>query len=205
MLASQTIRYLIALLFSHLLSNSHAQVTINLDGSPNSAATATPVLPPISYPTADSAGFANNDDGYPNLANYYFILIGVFFLFLIIVFFIVRRARRRGLARQQAAGQFTDHEARHWPGRPWRSAAVADTHREEGFNESGEAPPPYIPGETPSSSQGQSIALTDLSGKPPDYERHLTQEDADLTRPPPMHHPDNRYSSTSRTAAAPET
>ena len=210
MFAPQTIRCLIAfvLFLSHLLSTSNAQFTITLSSSPTSATTETSVLPFGSFPTADSAGFANNNDGSPSFGSYYFILIGIFFLFLIVVFFVLRSARRRIFARRQAAGQTTtDLEARHWPGRPWRTAAVADPRREEGFNESGEAPPPYIPGETPatySNSQGQSIALMDLSGKPPDYERHLTQEDTDLTRPPPMHHPDNRYASTSQTTGAAE-
>ena len=199
MFTPQTTRCLIAfvLFLSQLVSTSDAQFAITLGSSPTSAATDTPVLPPGSYPTEDSAGFANNDDGSPSFGSYYFILIGIFFLFLIVVFFVVRRTRRRGFARQRAAGQTTtDLEARHWPGRPWRNAAVADPRREEGLNESGEAPPPYIPAEASpaaySNSPGQNIALTDLSGKPPDYERHLTEEDTGPIRPPPMHHPDSR-------------
>lgn len=45
---------------------------------------------------------------------------------------------------------------------------MTEPRREEGLNERGEAPPPYIPAEHAGPSQG--VELRDLGGKPPDYE-----------------------------------
>ena len=67
---------------------------------------------------------------------------------------------------------------------------------EEGLNEQGEAPPPYMPGQAPpahtneaSGMGGNGIALQTLVGKPPDYhaESEGEEEDLGMARPAPVH------------------
>ena len=71
---------------------------------------------------------------------------------------------------------------RYWQGR-WRSAEVS---REEGLNEHGEAPPPYIP--KPDEEHGgdgrhdgepavplQTLSREDAGLKPPDYEQNVQE------------------------------
>lgn len=81
-----------------------------------------------------------------------------------------------------------------------------DTDVEDGLNERGEAPPPYVPGSKPPSIgseelrrpstsasshlHSEPVELTNLSPKPPGYNEHASQgsanESADITRPGPV-------------------
>ena len=89
-----------------------------------------------------------------------------------------------------------DIEGRRWVGSRWIPIGISETRREEGLNERGEAPPPYMPGQGPQplhAGAGHGIAMQDLSGKPPDYDAHSSEEDdLELTRPAPVHRPDER-------------
>ena len=102
---------------------------------------------------------------------------------------------RRGVGPNGTTG--TDGQT--WAGRHWRMAAVRDPRREEGLDERGEAPPPYIPGEPAPvhdlAGEGHDgIALRDYHGKPPDYDAHgSSEEDLNLTRPPPTHPPPGQH------------
>ena len=76
---------------------------------------------------------------------------------------------------------------------------MRDPRREEGLDERGEAPPPYIPGhpapvhDLPGEGH-DGIALDDYHGKPPDYDAHgSSEEDLNLTRPPRTHLPNGQH------------
>ncbi|KAL9098209.1 MAG: hypothetical protein Q9187_009704, partial [Circinaria calcarea] len=97
---------------------------------------------------------------------------------------------------QTASRAGGDPDARRWTTGRWR---LTPARLEEGLNERGEAPPPYIPGQSPPPAvhvdgvirhpvTGEPIPLEDLSGKPPDYDgRSSSEEDLNLTRPRPTY------------------
>lgn len=93
------------------------------------------------------------------------------------------------------------HGGRRWGhGRPRFPGTGREAMPEEGYNERGEAPPPYMPalleaaaqpgGTHQQSGEGQAIPLQDMSSdgrKPPDYvEPPLLPQQFGLT--PPAHH-----------------
>ena len=163
----------LAILFTFLTTPSHAQLSF---GNP----------PPSS--ATDAGNYAQPDGTSPSFANYYFVLIGLLVILLCLGYFTLRRTRKRAHARRAAAGGVpVDPEGRYW----WRSGAVTEPRREEGLNERGEAPPPYIPAEHAGPSQG--FELRDLGGKPPDYDGVGGGVEGDLTRPAAAHSAQARF------------
>lgn len=137
----------------------------------------------------DSTGKSDSD----GLVDYYSIIIVLVLCVVGLGAFVVFRNKRRAIAqhrngRQDALAQDLTtwyplrSGRRYWQGR-WRPAEVS---REEGLNEEGEAPPPYMP-KTPdeearageSGAGGPAVPLQTLSRedaglKPPDYsEAHV--------------------------------
>jgi len=185
------------LISSHLATTSQAQQTS--DNAPVSLATGVPAPPGGGAPSSPT-GYPTPVGGTPGFANYYFVLIGILALLIVTAWFVARRTRRRNMARRGVRPDgTTGTEGQTWAGRHWRMAAVRDPRREEGLDERGEAPPPYIPGEpAPAQDLGGEghggIALQDYHGKPPDYDGHgSSEEDLDLTRPAPTHPPNGRH------------
>lgn len=66
-----------------------------------------------------------------------------------------------------------------------------EPRREEGLNERGEAPPPYMTGEQAGPSRG--VELRDLGGKPPDYEGVGEEGVGELMRPAPTYPVQGRF------------
>ncbi|MCJ1384582.1 hypothetical protein MMC17_007699 [Xylographa soralifera] len=183
------------LILSLLTTNSQAQSTIGI--APH--ATVIPA-PPGGGAPASPTGYPESAGGTPGFANYYFVLIGILAVLIVIAWLVARRTRRRNMARRGVrADGTTITEGQTRAGRHWRMAAVRDPRREEGLDERGEAPPPYIPGEPAPvhdlAGDGQDgIALQDYHGKPPDYDAHASsEEDLNLTRPPPSHPPNGQH------------
>ena len=177
-----------SLLFLLLLSTSLAQITSV------SAATYTP-LPPNGYgSTGPGPGDVNDDDDNDHgVSHYYYLLIAVFVVIAIVSAWVFIR-RHRMIAermREYRSGP---------PGGPsggrrgansrWRMLGL-EPRIEEGLNEQGEAPPPYMPGQAPppvqtngNSDAGENlIPLQTFPGKPPDYHASSSEEDLDLARP----------------------
>lgn len=164
-------------------------------------------------PEASTTIISNPNDQSPSntngsLINYYFIFFALLVVLVAIALFYGWRKRRRALQnyhnnRQQALARDVNawdpmhSRRRYWQGR-WRSGEVS---REEGLNEEGEAPPPYMPkqdegdgnaashtaegqaahGEA-TETQEPAIPLQTLSReqaglKPPDYETHVRAVD----------------------------
>ena len=195
---------LVFFFLSSLQSFTYAQQTIgNQPTSPdNPFATPSNGVPPLpGYAPNSDPNNTNNGSGV-SVSRYYFIILGVIILiFLISGWFLIRK-RTQSIAQTRAGGGQTtggpggDTESRRWTTGRWR---LTPARLEEGLNERGEAPPPYIPGQSPPPAihvdngvrhpvTGELIPLEDLSGKPPDYDGHSSsEEDLNLTRPRPAY------------------
>ena len=118
-----------------------------------------------------------------NLLNYYFLLLAIFIIVFVLVYYVLARRRKQKIAHLRSRGQNAlAQDLVGWPGtRRWVvgswSGRYRENGREEGLNEQGEAPPPYMPKEPDGAvvraeSSGGGIMLRDLGGndrKPPDY------------------------------------
>ena len=194
--------------FSLLLFSSFP--TLSFAQSPFVGNPSTTTSAPSSATTSgipNSLGYTGTDQNTgsgSSISNYYFIIIGVaIIVVLIATWIIVRRRQRRNPGDQDG----TARDSRRWPmpNMPrWRATRI-EPRLEEGLNEAGEAPPPYIPGEQDppppefeAAAAGGPIPLQTL-GKPPDYDGHSSEEDLDLdlTRPNPTYNPHARFSSRS--------
>ena len=170
--------------------------------SPPSATSASPSTLP-GYASTSSSGSGG-------ISNYYFIIIGVGIVVLLIIFWVLVRRRTAAIARtmpRDAEAATTDQRtSRRWP-MPMPALArwipIRSDRTEEGLDERGEAPPPYMPGQTlpPAHLEGQvhhpvtgePIPLAEFSGKPPDYDdESASGSEVDLTRPAQAHIPTER-------------
>lgn len=168
---------------------------------------------PMSSPTS------TNDDGLPahtdeahdgdqgksdtvSLVNYYFVFLALIVCFAgLAAFFMYKRKKKYGMIIRQSREGALQRDLntwdpirarrRYWQGR-WRST---DHSQEEGLNEFGEAPPPYVPKTSDGESghqngvNGPAVPLQTLSReqaglKPPDYtEAHVQSVAADAGSP----------------------
>ena len=155
--------------------------------SPFAAASAAGISAPTGYggPSSNQA----NQGQSSGILNYYFLLLAVFIVVIAVAYCTLVRRRRRKVARSRNNGQNAlaqDLEGwaggRRWGHNRWRSGGVHEPRAEEGLDERGEAPPPYLPGEPPpvhldngNSPHGDDApiplrAMHRDEGKPPDYE-----------------------------------
>ena len=146
-----------------------------------------PTLFEAPAPTSDSGspGTDENDDdnGRTGIVNYYFLLLAVFVVVIILICLLWSRSRRKRRAQHQDLRQDALHRDVNRLGGHWWMHVRRD-NREEGLNERGEAPPPYIPNEPvpvfrPDAPERQSpaVPLQNLSTnqqKPPDYSVNST-------------------------------
>ena len=128
----------------------------------------------------DGAGYNPEDNGDKGILNYYFLLLAVFIIIIIIAYWSIARRRRNRLIRlrdNQQSALARDVET--WPGRRrgvgarWRNAGE-DNAAEEGLDERGEAPPPYLKEPEPAHIDArEEVELHNMpaqEGKPPDYD-----------------------------------
>ncbi|MCJ1482166.1 hypothetical protein MMC06_002328 [Schaereria dolodes] len=194
------------LLFSHC-STTNAQLSV--DNGPAAAAAAAAAATSSTVPVPTGYGAPEPDQPQSGgIVKYYFLLLGLLIVLIVAVYWMLVRRRRRKIA-QSRNGRHSAlaRDLEGWPGGRrwaqgrWRTAIGGEPRPEEGLNERGEAPPPYVPTEHESRSIGRtlmrdmdhSIPLQNLSideAKPPDYEHGTAPEDLDLTRPAPAfsHH-----------------
>jgi len=125
------------------------------------------------------------------IVNYYFLLLAIFIFIIIILYLSWTRNRKKRLEQFQHNREYALHrDLDRWDrwgahGR-WmyhgnRRGFMREPRREEGLDERGEAPPPYMPDRPPPvvvrddsihQDQRQNVPLQDLSPdqrKPPDY------------------------------------
>ncbi|KAL8927075.1 MAG: hypothetical protein Q9208_002621 [Pyrenodesmia sp. 3 TL-2023] len=127
-----------------------------------------------------------------SILNYYFLLLALLIIILGIIYLSYAKRHRQKIARSRQSGQRAlARDVERWGGgSPWgparvRHPRVSPRHhprRDEGLDERGEAPPPYVPKEPEpaytglrrsGSRAGQDIPLQDMDRsdqKPPDYD-----------------------------------
>jgi hypothetical protein len=225
---SQTARVPTTLLTSHIPSSTSSSLpTIR---HVQAAPTQTP--PPKGATTEESHAF-----------NYYFLIIAGFVIVISFCVLYIGRQKRRKAALVQTRGQRA--LARDVEG--WRSrfgvgrtgigrtgigragaynSNIHDINAEDGLNERGEAPPPYVPGSKPPSINsedlqrpstaasshlhGESVELTNMepNSNPPGYNERLNRRsgdespDANITRPGPVLTASERRASIMRPASS---
>jgi len=153
-------------------------------------------MPSASDNAADNSNNSGKIDS-DGLVNYYFVFIALILCIAGLGAFFVWRRRRRAIAqfqngRQDALAQDLTawdplrSRRRYWQGRRYS----AEVSREEGLNENGEAPPPYMPktadeearmGEDREDGPAvpmQTLAREDAGLKPPDYSEGQAQSAA---------------------------
>ncbi|KAI4160196.1 MAG: hypothetical protein LQ342_005908 [Letrouitia transgressa] len=147
-------------------------------------------------PSSSSSARRHQDDEDSGILNYYFLLLAFFIIILGIAYLLYVRRQRLKLAQSRLNGQNAlARDLERWGGGPWgpprfRFPRQTARHprREEGLNERGEAPPPYIPKEPEQAlfsepghrRTAQAIPLRDMAReeqKPPDYEEGPSGDD----------------------------
>ena len=114
-----------------------------------------------------------------HVLDYYFLLLAIFVIVVALVCWSLARRRHKRLTTSRSVQQSAlAQDLRTWPtgsrGGRWRFGA-GEVRREEGLDERGEAPPPYLkePDRVYHETGAEGMELHVLSraeGKPPDYE-----------------------------------
>lgn len=171
---------------------------------PESVPAQTSSLSGYPYNSNPSDPEADDTDGSRNgVLNYYFLLLAVFVIGITVAYCTVARRRKRKLVllrtnRQDALQRDLESwGGRHWGHGRWRTSGNQNTRPEEGLDERGMPPPPYIPQPQPThpaaSQPGeQAIPLQNINlndQKPPDYAERAADSTSSATSGTP--HPSN--------------
>ncbi|KAL8931771.1 MAG: hypothetical protein Q9216_007076, partial [Gyalolechia sp. 2 TL-2023] len=141
--------------------------------------------------SANDNSLNDDDDNDNGILNYYFLLLALLIIIIGIVYLAYARRQRQKVLQSRRNGQRAlARDLERWPGSgPWGPgrfrmprSSPRQPRREEGLDERGEAPPPYVPKEPepaytgPGGDRtglGNDIPLQDLTRpdqKPPDYD-----------------------------------
>ena len=141
-----------------------------------------------STPTLARGQPSGDDDHDNGILNYYFLLLALLIIIIGIVYLAYARRQRQKVLQSRRNGQRAlARDLERWGGGgPWAPGrfrlprtSPRQPRREEGLDERGEAPPPYVPKEPEpayngsGSAVGHDIPLQDIhrpDQKPPDYE-----------------------------------
>ncbi|KAL2045328.1 hypothetical protein N7G274_002411 [Stereocaulon virgatum] len=168
------------------LPASPTDVDLLLASPTNSDTSSISDLAPTVLSATDHANYtaSTKDDGTSDkgILNYYFLFILVFVIIIFLVYWSIARRRKQRIAnlrnhQQSALARDVDS----WPGRGnrlggrWRiMGAEVDPRAEEGLDERGEAPPPYLKEPEPAHNDGRAgLEMHDMGrdeGKLPEYE-----------------------------------
>lgn len=159
---------------------------------------ASPTTPLVSSGSAQSSSSTSDtddsEDRDDNLLNFYFIFIGLFVILLVVGIWFIHRRKKQRKARLRNSGQNAlARDLNGWsqPRRwmqgvaPWRMDGPL-TVREEGLNELGEAPPPYIK-DTQIRERRLSVgsaSAAELHTEPAIPLRTLSRDERDRLKPP---------------------
>jgi hypothetical protein len=172
-------------------STSGSTLPSTVDGAPP-----TTLLPNGSAQSSSStSNDDDSDDRDDNLLNFYFIFIALFVILLFVAIWFIHRRKKQRKARLRNSGQNAlARDLNGWsqPRRwihgvaPWRTDAPLNTAREEGLNELGEAPPPYIK-DTQIRERRLSVgnaSAAELPAEPAIPLRTLSRDERDRLKPP---------------------
>lgn len=164
------------------------------DLSPPTSTTPSSTIPMPSATDSVSISDTNNDNNNQQsnsgILNYYFLLLAAVVVIVALVWWSLVRRNRKKMARSRYNGQSAlARDLEGMPGnRRWVTGRFMFPRPEEGLDERGQAPPPYVPSPPEAAvhpdathsepGAGQAIPLQDLSGggqKPPNYDEHALQ------------------------------
>ena len=154
--------------------NMSDQTSTSTTTSLHSPAVSTSLPPTFLLPSYTPYGAPKTNQPQSSaVLNYYFLLIAVFVIIIIIAYYSLVRRRRQKQAHYRSDGQSAlARDLETWPG-PRRRA-----RREEGLDERGEPPPPYVPKELEAAViRGEAVELSQRgrqARKPPDYQEART-------------------------------
>jgi len=163
--------------------------------------------------------------------NYYFLIIaGVVIIVCFFVLYIGRQKKRKAALSHTRGQRALARDVESWRSRFGMGRTglynnnIHDTDTEDGLNERGEAPPPYIPGSKPPSisseelrrpssaasspvpSEGVELSNAGMNRSPPGYNENFNRRSggglADITRPGPVLSPSGRHHSIRRSTSA---
>jgi len=165
---------------------SSSTLPITADGAPSTT--------PLTQSSSSTSSADDSEDRDDNLLNFYFIFIALFVILLLIGIWYVHRRKKQRKARLRNSGQNAlARDLNGWsqPRRwmygvaPWRTDDRL-TAREEGLNELGEAPPPYIK-DTQMRERRLSVGSTSAAQLPTELAiplRTLSRDERDRLKPP---------------------
>lgn len=187
---------------------------VNYDSPATTPTAATPVhifARQTAIPT--DTGSDNDDNGSPGMINYYFVFFALILCIAGLCAYFVWRRRRNALMIYNNSRQPSYPPVREWDAmrqrrRYWNTGfRTAPVSREEGLNENGEAPPPYMPkddqetGNNGTQANGQAMQGQNEAGgpaipmqtlsreqaglKPPEYDHVVQPSGSDSNGPPP--------------------
>ena len=225
--------FLLTLLL-HSVTQVTAQVMPSMPAMPSPPASSTssflvstdPYAGGPSSPTSSSSSFGspmptandqippsqdfNNQQSNTGILNYYFLLLGVFIIIVALVWWaLVRRNKRKTVLSRNNRESALARDLGDTPaGRRWGNGRFGFTRQpgpEEGLDERGQAPPPYMPAPPqaafhPDTTQygpgaGHVIPLQDLAGhgpKPPEYHERPVSGYGAAETGPSITHDDSR-------------
>ncbi|KAF2758520.1 hypothetical protein EJ05DRAFT_500040 [Pseudovirgaria hyperparasitica] len=165
----------------------------------------TPRPSPSAQPNAIGSTGSYNEDPvdkqHQSILNYYFVFLVLLAIIVAVgVYILTKRRRRQKLENRNTSTSVLARDLNGWSNsRRWingtramRTGNAGRTSREDGLNEHGEAPPPYVPKvEIPPGSEGNSFAmpLRTLTGegrtvaRPPDYAEALRTPNESIIDP----------------------
>lgn len=171
--------------------SSISPLPIDPDTSATSAtSSSSTTMPPATDPAAVFDSNNNNQQSNSGVLDYYFLLLAAVVFIVGLVWWSLVRRNRKKMARLRYHGQSAlARDLEGMPGsRRWvtgRFRSSREPAPEEGLDERGQAPPPYMPSPPeavvhPDATHtepgaGPAIPLQDLSGegqKPPNYDEH---------------------------------
>lgn len=177
-----------------LLASSNSSSTSTHPTPTDDAPPTTPLTTGAAASSSSDADDNSQQDRDDGLLNYYFIFLALLVILLLIGIWYVHRRKKQRKARLRNSGQNAlarDLNGWNQPRRwmhgvaPWRTEGL-DTHRDEGLNELGEAPPAYTKDMgTAERRASASSTLAEASDPPPEPAiplRTLARDESDRLR-----------------------
>ena len=217
-----------AQLTTSLTQTTRAPTTLSTSAVPSSTSPSTPTVTPVlAVPTSAPTGQGSTTTEASHAFNYYFLIIaGAVILGSFCVLYIGRRKKRKAALIQTRGQRELARDVEGWRAR-WGVGRVGiynsnihETGVEDGLNERGEAPPPYVPGSKPPSISSdelrrpstaasshlhtEPVELSNMgaASSPPGYNEHFNRASenglGDITRPGPVITASARQSSVRR-------